>query len=78
MEKCHSNSSYTPTTNSKEGEVEWFYEDLQDLLDLTHTHTHTHNVLFIIRDWNAKVGNQEISAVLGKFGLEEQSGPGKG
>ena len=41
MEKCHSNSSYTPTTNSKEGEVEWFYEDLQDLLDLTHTHTHT-------------------------------------
>ena len=47
--------AYTPTSNSEEAEVEWFYEDLQDLLDLTPTK----DVLFIIGDWNAKVGSQE-------------------
>ena len=57
---------YAPTTNAEEAEVEWFYEDLQDLLELTHTHTHTHtqntDVLFIMGDWNAKVGGQEKPA----------------
>ena len=47
---------YTPTSNAEEAEVEWFYEDLQDLLELTHKK----DVLFIIGDWNAKVGSQEI------------------
>ena len=47
---------YTPTTNAKEAEVEWFYEDLQDLLELIPKK----DVLFIIRDWNAKIGSQEI------------------
>ena len=61
---------YAPTTNAKEAEVEWFYEDLQDLLELAHTQTHTHtHVLFITGDWNAKVGSQEILGVTGKFGL---------
>ena len=46
---------YAPTTNAKEAEVEWFYEDLQDLLELTPKR----DVLFIIGDWNAKVGSQE-------------------
>ena len=46
---------YAPITNAKEAEVEWFYEDLQDLLELTPNK----DVLFIIRDWNAKVGSQE-------------------
>ena len=52
-----------PTTNAKEAEVELFYEDQQDLLELTHTHTQTHthtHFIFIIGDWNAKVGSQEI------------------
>ena len=50
-----------PTTNAEEAEIEWFYEDLQDLLELT-----PHNdVLFIIGDWNAKVGSQEIPGVTG-------------
>ena len=56
---------YAPTSNSKEAEVERFYEDLQDLLELTPKK----DVLFIIGDWNAKVGSQETSAVTGKFGL---------
>ena len=47
---------YVPTTNAKEAEVEWFYEDLQDLLELTPKK----DVLFIIQDWNAEVGSQEI------------------
>ena len=47
---------YGPTSNAEEAEVEWFYEDLQDLLELTPPK----DVLFIIRDWNAKVGSQEI------------------
>ena len=56
---------YAPTSNSEEAEVEWFYEDLQDLLELTPSK----DVLFIIGDWNAKVGSQETPRVTGKFGL---------
>ena len=56
---------YAPTSNAKEVEVEWFYEDLQDLIELKPQK----DVLFIIRHWNAKVGSQEIHAVTGKFGL---------
>ena len=56
---------YAPTTNAEEAEVERFYEDLQDLLELTPKK----DVLFIIGDWNAKVGSQETPGVTGKFGL---------
>ena len=56
---------YVPTTNAKEVEVEQFYEDLQDLLELTLKK----DVLFIMGDWNAKVGSQETPGVTGKFGL---------
>ena len=56
---------YAPTSNPEEAEVEWFYEDLQDLLELTSKK----DVLFIIGDWNAKVGSQETSGGTGKFGL---------
>ena len=56
---------YAPTRNAEEAEVEWFYEDLQDLLELTPKK----DVLFIIREWNAKVGSQETPGVTGKFGL---------
>ena len=56
---------YAPTSNAEEAEVERFYEDLQDLLELTGKK----DVLFIIRDWNAKVGSQETPGVIGKFGL---------
>ena len=56
---------YGLTSNAEEVEVEWFYEDLQDLLELTPKK----DVLFIIGDWNAKVGSQEIPGVTGKFGL---------
>ena len=56
---------YAPTSNAEEAEVEGFYEDLQDLLELTRKK----DVLFIIGDWNAKVGSQEIPGVTGKFGL---------
>ena len=56
---------YAPTSNAEEAEVELFYEDLQDLLELTLQK----DVLFIIGDWNAKGGNQEIPGVTGKFGL---------
>ena len=55
---------YAPTTNPEEAEIEWFCEDLQDLLELTPKK----DVLFIIGDWNAKVGSQEIPGVTGKFG----------
>ena len=55
---------YTPTTNDKEADVEWFYDDLQDLLELTPKK----DVLFIIGNWNAKVGSQEILGVIGNFG----------
>ena len=57
---------YAPTTNAKEAEVEWFYEDLQDLLDLTPQK----DVFFIIGDWNAKIGSQEIPGITGKLALE--------
>ena len=56
---------YAPTSNVEEAEVEWFYEDLQDLLDLTPPK----DVLFIIGDWNAKVGIQETPGITGKFSL---------
>ena len=56
---------YAPTSNAEEAEVEWFYEDLQDLLKLTSKKY----VLFNIGDWNAKVGSQETPRVTGKFGL---------
>ena len=57
--------AYAPTSSAEEGEVEQFYEDLQDLLELTPKP----DVLFIIGDWNAKVGSQETPGVIGKFGL---------
>ena len=57
--------AYAPTSNAEEAKVEWFYEDLQDLLELTPKK----DVLFIIGDWNAKVGSQETPGVTGKFGL---------
>ena len=56
---------YALTSNAEEAEVEWFYEDRQDLLELTPQK----DVLFIIVDWNAKVGSQEIPGVTGKFSL---------
>ena len=65
--------AYAPTSNTKEAEVEQFYEDLQDLLELTPKK----DVLFIIGDWNAKVGSQEIPGVTGKFGLEVQKEAGQ-
>ena len=65
---------YAPTTNAKEAEVEQFYEDLQDILELTPKKKK--NVLFIIGDWNANVGSQEIPGVIGKFGLGVQSEAG--
>ena len=57
--------AYAPTSNAEEAEVERFYEDLQDLLELTPRK----DVLFMIGDWNAKVGSQETTGVTGKFGL---------
>ena len=62
-----------PTNNAKEAEVEQFYEDLQDLLELTPKK----DVLFIIGDWNAKVGSQETPAVTGLFGLGIQNEAGQ-
>ena len=55
---------YAPTSNAEEAEVEWFYEDLQDLLELTPKK----DVFFIIGDWNAKVGSQETPGITGTFG----------
>ena len=63
---------YALTKNAKEAEVEPFYEDIQDLLELTSPK----DVLFIIEDWNAKVGSQEIPGVTGKFGLGVQNETG--
>ena len=60
---------YAPTSNAEEAEVEWFYEDLHDLIELTPPK----DVLFIIGDWNAKVGSQETPGVTGKFGLGVQN-----
>ena len=65
--------AYAPTSNAKEAEVERFYEDLQDLLELTPKK----DVLFIIGDWNAKLGSQEIPEVTGKFDLGVQNKPGQ-
>ena len=65
---------YAPTSNAEEAEVEHFYEDLQDLLELTTKK----DVLFIIGHWNAKVGSQETPEVLGKFGLGVQKKQGRG
>ena len=64
---------YALTSNAEEAEVEWFYEDLQCLLELTPKK----DVLFIIGDWNAKVGAQEISGVTEKFGLGVQNEGGQ-
>ena len=64
---------YDLTSNAEEAEVERFYEDLQDLLELTPKK----DVLFIIGDWNAKVGSQETPGVTGKFGLEVQNEAGQ-
>ena len=60
---------YAPTSNTEEAEAEWFYEDLQGLLELTPKK----DVLFVIGDWNAKVGSQETPGVTGKFGLGVQN-----
>ena len=64
---------YAPTSNAEEAEVERFYEDLQDFLELTPKK----DILFIIGDWNAKVGSQETSGVTGKFGLLVQNEAGQ-
>ena len=66
---------YAPTSNAEKAkaEVEWFYEDLQDLLKLTSKN----DALFIIGDWNAKVGSQELPGVTGKFGLGAQNEVGQ-
>ena len=59
---------YAPTTDAKEAAVEWFYEDLQDLLELTTKK----DVLFFVGNWNAKAGSQEIPGIIGKSGLGVQ------
>ena len=64
---------YAPTSNAEEAEVEQFYEDLQGLLELTPKN----DILFIIGDWNAKVGSQETPGVTGKFGLGVQNEAGQ-
>ena len=65
--------AYAPTSNGEEPEVEWFYEDLQDLVELTPPK----DVLFMLGDWNAKVGSQETPGVTGKFGLVMQNEEGQ-
>ena len=64
---------YAPTSNAEEAEVEQLYEDLQDLLELTPKK----DVIFILGDWNAKVGSQEIPGVTGKYGLQVQNETGQ-
>ena len=64
---------YAPSSNTEEAEVEQFYEDLQDLLELTPPKV----ILFIIRVWNAKVGSQETPGITGKFGLGVQNEAGQ-
>ena len=64
---------YAPTSNAEEAEIQRFYEDLQDLLELTPKK----DVLFIIRDWNAKVGSQVTPGITGKFGLGMQNEAGQ-
>ena len=70
----HSNPSYAPQSNAEQVENEQFYEDLQDLLELTIKK----DVLFIIGDWNAKVGNQEMPGVKASLALEYKMNKGKG
>ena len=65
--------AYAPISNAEEAEVERFYEDLQDLLELTPKK----DVLFIIGDWNAKVGSQETPRITGKFGFGIQNEAGQ-
>ena len=65
--------AYATTSNAEEAEVEWFYEDLQNFLELTPQK----DVLFIIGNWNAKVGSQEIPGVTGKFGLAVKNEAGQ-
>ena len=69
----HGNQVHVPTGNAEEAEVEQLYEDLQDLLELTSKK----DVLFIIGDWDTKVGSQEITGVRGKFGLGVQNEAGQ-
>ena len=64
---------YAPIRNAEEAEVEWFYEELRDLLELTPKK----DVLFIIGDWNTKVGSKELPEVIGKFGLGVQNEAGQ-
>ena len=64
---------YAPTSNAEEAEAEWFYEDLQDFIELTPKK----DVLFLIGEWNAKVGSQEIPGVTGKFGFGVQNEAGQ-
>ena len=66
--------AYAPSSNAEEAEVEWFYEYLQDLLE----RTPKKDVLFIIGDWNAKVGSQETPGVTGNLALEYRMKKGKG
>ena len=61
---------YAPTSNTEEAEVERFYEDLQDLLELTPKK----DAIFITGDWNTKVGSQEIPGIIGKFGIQNDVG----
>ena len=65
--------AYAPTSYTEEAEVEWFYEDLQDLLELIPPK----DVFFVIGDWNAEVGSQETPGVTGKFGLGVQNEAGQ-
>ena len=69
----HSNPSLYPTSNAEEAEVKRFYKDLQDLLELTPQK----DVLFMIEDWNAKVGSQETPGITGKLGLGIQNEAGQ-
>ena len=69
----HSNPSLCPSSNTEEAEVKWFYQDLEDLLELTPKK----DVLFIIGDWNAKTGSQEIPGVTGKLNLGVQNDAGQ-
>ena len=69
----HSNPSLCPTNNAEEAMFKWFYEDLQDLLELTPPK----DALFIIGNWNTKIGNQEIPGVTCKFGLGIQKEAGQ-
>ena len=61
---------YASTTNAKEAEVEWFFDDLQDVLELTPKK----DILFIIGDWNVKIRSQEIPGITGKFGVLNETG----